>query len=79
MQSVKCLTVDPGIASLIFARSHTFVEIDLEIISTAFPLFMLIQEGFLSVKQNYVHEVLVNSLVKLSRKQVGVGELTVLA
>ena len=29
-----CLTVDPGVASLIPARYHTFVEIDHEIIST---------------------------------------------
>ena len=28
------LTADPGVASLIPARSHTFVEIDHEIIST---------------------------------------------
>ena len=27
-----CLTVDPGVASLIQTRSHTFVEIDHEII-----------------------------------------------
>ena len=33
MQSVMCLTVDPGVVSLILARSHTFVEIDHEIIS----------------------------------------------
>ena len=33
-QSVTCLTADPGIASSIPARSHTFVEIDHEIIST---------------------------------------------
>ena len=38
-QSVRCLatdaslTADPGVASLIQARSHTFVEIDYEIIS----------------------------------------------
>ena len=37
--SVMCLaadaslTADPGVASLIPARSHTFVEIDIEIIS----------------------------------------------
>ena len=30
-----CLTADPGITSLIPARSHTFGEIDHEIISTA--------------------------------------------
>ena len=29
-----CLTADPGVASLIPARSNTFVEIDHEIIST---------------------------------------------
>ena len=39
MQSVTCLAADaslaadPGVASLIPARSHTFVEIDHEIIS----------------------------------------------
>ena len=39
MQSVTCLatnaclTADPGVASLIPARSNTFVEIDHEIIS----------------------------------------------
>ena len=29
-----CLSADPGVGSSIPARSHTFVEIDLEIIST---------------------------------------------
>ena len=43
-QSVTCLatdaklTADPGVASLIPARSHTFVEIDHEIISTVILL-----------------------------------------
>ena len=32
------LTADPGVASLIPARSHTFVEIDHEIISTVILL-----------------------------------------
>ena len=42
MQSVMCLatdaslTTDPGVASSIPAQSHTFVEIDHEIISTVF-------------------------------------------
>ena len=36
--SVTCLTADPGVASSIAARSHTFVEIDHEIISTAILL-----------------------------------------
>ena len=33
-----CLTADPGVASLITAGSHTFVEIDHEIISTVILL-----------------------------------------
>ena len=33
-----CLTADPGVASSIPARSHTFVEIDNEIISTVILL-----------------------------------------
>ena len=43
-QSVTCLatdaslTADPGVASTIPARSHTFVEIDYEIISTVILL-----------------------------------------
>ena len=43
-QSVTCLatdanlTADPGVASLIPARSHTIVEIDHEIISTVILL-----------------------------------------
>ena len=43
-QSVTCLatdaslTADPGVPSLILARSHTFVEIDHEIISTVILL-----------------------------------------
>ena len=44
LASVTCLatdaslTADPGVASLIPARSHTFVEIDHEIISTVILL-----------------------------------------
>ena len=33
-----CLTADPGVTSSIPARSHTFVEIDHEIISTVILL-----------------------------------------
>ena len=39
LQEFKCcLTADPGVASSIPARSHTFVEIDHEIISTVILL-----------------------------------------
>ena len=37
-QWVTYLTADPGVMSLILAQSHTFVKIDLEIISTAILL-----------------------------------------
>ena len=33
VQSVACLNADPGVSSLIPARSHTFVEINHEIFS----------------------------------------------
>ena len=56
-QSVTCLatdaylTADPGVASLIPAQSHTFVETDHEIISTVVlpSAELIIQEGLLSV------------------------------
>ena len=54
--------------SLIPTWSHTFVEIDHEIISTVVLFLPLIQEGFLSV-QKYVHEVLINHLVKLTQEK----------
>ena len=43
-----CLTADPGVASSIPARYHTFVEIDHEIISTVIlplPLTDLFKKG----------------------------------
>ena len=43
------LTADPGVPSSIPVRSHTFIEIDHEIISTVILLPLLIQEGLLSV------------------------------
>ena len=50
-QLVACLTADPGVTSLITAKSHTctFMEIDHEKISKAILLLPLIQEGLLSV------------------------------
>ena len=47
-QLVGSPTAGPGIVSLIPAWSHTFLEIDHEIISTVI-LLLLIQEGLLSV------------------------------
>ena len=47
--SVASPTADPGITSLIPAKSHTFVEIYHEIISMVILLLPLIQERLLSV------------------------------
>ena len=73
------LTADPGVASLIPARPHTFVEIDYEIISMPILFLLLIQEGFFySYKRKYVHKVLINRLVELAQENVWLGELTIL-
>ena len=78
-QSVTCLatdasrTADPGVASSIPARSHTFVEIDHEIISTVILPLPLnhSRRVVVSYKRKYVHEVLVKRLFKLARKKCG--------
>ena len=65
-----CLTADPVFGSLIPARSHTFVEIDHEIISTAILLPSNDSRRIIvSYKQKYVHEVVVNHLVKLAHEK----------
>ena len=58
-QSVTCLTADPGVASKIPSRSHTFAEID----PSADPKRVVV-----SYKRKYVQEVLVNRLVKLAQE-----------
>ena len=69
-----CLTADPGVASSIPARSHTFVEIDHEIIST---VILLPRRVVVSYKRKYVHKLLVNRLFKPAQEKVRLGELTV--
>ena len=59
------LIADPGVRSLIPARSHTFVEIDHEIISTV--ILLPSPESF--KKEKYVHEVLVNRLFKHAQEK----------
>ena len=53
------------------ARSHTFVEIDHEIISTVILLLPLnhSRRVVVSYKRKYVHEVLVNCLFKLAQEK----------
>ena len=84
-QSVTCLatdaslTADAGVASSIPAQSHTFVEIDHEIILRSFSSLPLnhSRRVVVSYKRKYVHEVLVNCLFKLAQEKVWLGELTV--
>ena len=74
-----CLTAIPGVASSIPARSHTFVEIDHEIISRSFSSLPLIHSRrvVVSYKRKYVHELLVIRLFKSAQEKVWLGELTV--
>ena len=73
------LIANPGVPSSIPVRSHTFVEIDHEIISTVILLLPLnhSRRVVVSYKRKYVHEVLVNRLFKLAQEKVWLGELTV--
>ena len=79
LASDACLTADPGVVSSIPVRSHTFVEIDHEIISTVILLLPLIHSRrvVVSYKRKYVHELLVNRLFKPAQEKVWLGELTV--
>ena len=83
-QSVLCLTTDaclaadPGVASLIPAKSHTLVEIDHAIISTAILLPTAdSRRVVVSYKQKYAHEVLVNRKSSLPKKIIWLCELTI--
>ena len=73
-----CLTADPGVASSIPVRSHTFVAIDHEIISMSFSSLPLIHSRrvVVSYKRKYLHELLVNRLFKPAKEKVWLGELT---
>ena len=75
----ESLSADPGVASSILARFHTFVEINHEIISTVtlFPSAESFKKGCFSYKWKYVHEVLANCLFKFAQEKVWLGELTV--
>ena len=71
-QSVVGPTADPGVANLISARSHTFVEIHHEIISMAILLLPLIQEGLLSVtRESMCTKYWLTAKSSLPRKKCG--------
>ena len=75
----ECLAADPGVGSLIPVQSHTFVEIDHEMISTVIllPSADSSRRVVVSYKRKYVHESLVNGLYKPAHEKVWLGELTV--
>ena len=79
LATVACLTADPGVASLIPARSHTFVEIDHEIISTVIllPSADSFKKVAVSYKRKYVHKLLVNRLFKPAQENMWLSQLTV--
>ena len=76
LATYACLTADPGVASSIPVRSHTFVEIDHEMISTVILPLPLIHSRMVvvSYKQKCVHELLVNRLFKPALEKVWLGE-----
>ena len=76
-QSVMCLvtdaklTADPGVASSIPARSHTFVEIDHETISTVIllPSAESFMKGCCQLQAKVCARLLVNCLFKLAQEK----------
>ena len=69
LQPDTCLIADLGVGRSIPARSHTFVEIDHEIISTDILPSADSRRVVVSYKQKYVHKILVNHLVKLAQEK----------
>ena len=85
-QSVTCLatdaslTADPGVASLIPARSHTFVEIDHhEIIAMVIllPSAESFKKGCCQLQAKVCARSTGYCLLKLAQEKVWLGELTV--
>ena len=66
---VMRLTADPGVASLIPAHYHTIVEIDHEILSMGALPSTVSRRVVVSYKPKYVHNLLVNCLVKLAQEK----------
>ena len=66
-----CLTADPGVASSIPARSHTFVEIDHEIISTVIllPSADSFKKGCCQLQAKVCAQILVNRLFKPAQEK----------
>ena len=70
------LPADPGVKSSIPAQSHTFVEIDHEIISMSFSIPLIHSKRVVvRYKRTCVHKLLVNRFFKLGQEKVWLGEL----
>ena len=63
------MTADSGVKISILARFHTYLEIDREIIYKVILLPSTDSRWVVSYKRKYVHEVLVNCLVKLAQEK----------
>ena len=73
-----CLTADPGVASLITAKSHTFVEIDHVILPSSADSIRVV----VNYKRKYTvcahsSSLLDNGLVQFVQEKVWLGELAV--
>ena len=67
-----CLTADPGVTISIPARTHTFMEIDHEILSKVITSLRLFQEGLLSVtSESMSTKYWLTSKSSLPRKKCG--------
>ena len=80
LYTYACLPADPGVANSIPTRSHTFVEIDHEIISMIIllPSAESFKKGCCQVQAKVCARfVLVNCFFKLAQEKVWLGELTV--
>ena len=68
-----CLTADPGVASSIPARSHTFVEIDHEIISTVIllPSADSFKKGCCQLQAKVCAQIWLTACSSLPRKKCG--------
>ena len=72
VSTVKCLTTDPGVPSSIPAWSHTFEEIDHEIIYTIILLPSADSRRIVVIymlKRKFLHGVLFNRLAKLAQEK----------
>ena len=70
MAADTCLTADPGVASSMPARSNTFVKIYHALISMVILLPSAdSRRVVVSYKRKYVHEVLINCLVKFAKEK----------